>query len=124
MSLRELVCVVCPNGCSLSLEISEESPPCLLSLSGQGCPQGESWARQEIENPLRTIASSVLVAGGDFPLASVRTDAPISLAAIPAVMQEIRHLVVKAPVRIGEVILSHPAGSDCNIIITRAVSRA
>ena len=57
MSLRELVCVVCPNGCPLRLEISEEKPAKLLSLSGQGCPRGEIWARQEIENPLRTIAS-------------------------------------------------------------------
>ena len=124
MSLRELVCVVCPNGCPLRLEISEEKPAKLLSLSGQGCPRGEIWARQEIENPLRTIASSVLVADGDFPLASVRTDAPIPLASVPAVMAEIRRLSVEAPVRIGDVLLAGPAGPACNVIATRSVRRA
>ncbi|QTX32069.1 DUF1667 domain-containing protein [Aminithiophilus ramosus] len=123
MSLREFVCVVCPNGCLLSLEISAEKPAKLLSLSGQGCPRGEIWARQEIENPLRTIASSVLVADGDFPLVSVRTDAPIPLASVPAVMAEIRRLSVEAPVRIGDVLLAGPAGTACNVIATRSVRR-
>ena len=60
---------------------------------------------------------------GDAPLASVRTDRPIPLARIMDVMEEIRKVTVDAPVEIGAVVLSRPAGCDTDIIVTRSVRR-
>ena len=90
-------------------------------MRGHRCPRGELWARQEVENPLRTLTSSVLVRGGDFPLASVRTSRPIPLERIGAVMEEIRSVSLDAPVEIGTVVLSRPGGCDTEIVITRRV---
>ena len=92
-----------------------------VRVEGNICKRGESWARQEVENPLRTIASSILVRGGDFPLASVRTDSPIPLESIGKVMDDIRSITMDAPLEIGDVVLENPAGTDCRIIITRKV---
>lgn len=123
MSIRELICVVCPNGCQLSVEIGDDSAPTVTSVSGHACPRGDTWARQEVENPLRTIASSIVVRGGSMPLASVRTDGPIPLSKIAPVMEVIRKVSVDAPVRIGDVVLDGPADTDCRIIVTRNVER-
>lgn len=124
MSLRELTCVVCPNGCPLAITCTEEDPPRVESVEGHLCPRGIRWAKQEVEAPERTIASSILVTGGDMPLASVRTDRPIPLKKIPEVMEAIRMLVLSAPLALGEVVLEDPAGTECCILVTRAVGSA
>ena len=72
---------------------------------------------------MRTIASSILVDGGDFPLVSVRTDAPIPLGSIMDVMKAMRSAKAKAPIRIGDIMIEKPAGTSCNIIATRNIKR-
>lgn len=121
MSIREFTCVVCPNGCSLKVEVTDGEKPEVVKVEGNICKRGESWARQEVENPMRTIASSILVRGGDFTLASVRTDSPVPLRSIRAIMDEIRSVTADAPLEIGDVVLENPAGTDCRIIVTRKV---
>jgi CxxC motif-containing protein len=123
MSIREYTCVVCPNGCTLKVEVTDGDHPEFVRVKGNICKRGETWARQEVENPMRTIASSVLIRNGDFPLASVRTDSPIPLESIPAVMEEIRNLVLEAPLDMGDVVLQNPAGTECNIIVTRKIEK-
>ena len=59
-ALREYTCVVCPNGCALQVEISEGDRPQCLSVSGNLCPRGKSWAEQEVENPLRRACSLII----------------------------------------------------------------
>jgi len=123
MITKELTCVVCPNGCPLTIEIEKEPVLKILKITGSTCKKGDPWAYQEIENPMRTIASSILVDGGDFKLVSVRTDSPIPLKAVPAVMDVIRKTKLNAPVKINTVLISKPAGQECNIIATRSVNK-
>jgi len=120
---KELTCVICPNGCQLQAEIQEGEQPVVTDVTGYLCDKGPEWARQEILNPMRTIASNVLVEDGDFPMVSVRTDSPIPLKRIFEVMKEIKAARLKAPVRIGDVIIEKVAGLTCNIIATRNVQR-
>ena len=121
MTEKELICVICPNGCELKAFIEEESQPVVREIRGALCEKGPVWAEQELLNPMRTIASSIIVDGGDYPLVSVRTDAAIPLKSISNVMKAIKSIKVKAPVRIGDVLLKEPAGISCNIIATRHV---
>jgi len=120
---KELICVICPNGCRLQADIREGEQPEVADVTGNLCDKGPEWARQEIINPMRTIASNVLVDGGDFPMVSVKTDFPISLKKIFDVMNEIRLRRVQAPVNIGDVIIEDVAGLPCNIIATRNVQK-
>lgn len=120
---KELICVICPKGCQLEAEIQGGQEPTVTDVSGNLCDKGSEWARQEIVNPMRTIASSVLVEKGDFPLVSVRTDSPIPLKSIFHVMREIKAVKLKAPVKIGEIVIKDVAGLACNIIATRDVQK-
>jgi CxxC motif-containing protein len=123
MKTREMICVICPNGCQLKAEIQEEERPVVSKVTGNLCDKGPEWAKQEIVNPMRTISSSVLVEQGDFPIVSVRTDSPISLKNIFDVMEEIKIARVKAPVKIGDIIIKEVAGLPCNIVATRNVQK-
>lgn len=124
MSSREFTCVVCPNGCPIVVDVDDDETPVVTRIQGNTCKRGEAWARQEVENPMRTIASSVPVRGGDSLLASVRTNRPIPLTKIPAVMDAIRGISLRAPVHIGDVTIASPAGCDTEIVVTRDVGEA
>ncbi|MDR0311689.1 MAG: DUF1667 domain-containing protein [Acidobacteriota bacterium] len=127
---KELTCVRCPNGCTITVEL-DENGKILVDAEGKlaigkevACKMGDEWAKQEIENPMRTIASSIPVENGDSLMVSVRTDRPIPLAKIFAVMDEIRKKTLKAPIVINDVIIANPAGCDTDIIATRDVAKA
>ena len=126
---KELTCVVCPNGCTIIVTLDGNGKILVdaegnLAIEGSVCKRGDEWTKQEVENPMRTIASSMPVVGGDALMASVRTNRPIPLAKIMEVMAEVRKMTVKAPITIGDVIIAHPAGCDTDIIATRDVAKA
>ncbi len=121
MSKKELICVLCPKGCWLEVEIGEGVEGIVKNVTGNLCEKGAEWARQEIVNPMRTISSSILLEKGELPLVSVKTDIPIPLKNIFDVMKEIRSFRVRAPVNIGDIIIKDVAGLSCNIIATRNV---
>ena len=58
MNKKELICIVCPNGCPLEAEWQEEEK-LVGEVTGNLCDKGPVWAVQELTNPVRTIASSV-----------------------------------------------------------------
>ena len=127
---RTLTCILCPNGCELQIayEISAEGNEAgesvkLLSVSGNKCPRGMEYAKQEIVNPMRNIASSVTLVGGTMPLVSVRLTGPIPKAKIMDVMDVIRTASVQAPVKIGDVIIHDVLGLGVDVIATRNIEK-
>ena len=122
--LREYTCVVCPNGCALQVKVGGDKGNKVLSVVGNICPRGELWARQEVENPLRTISTNVLVEGGTLPVTSVRTLDAVPLSRVTDVRNSLRSIVLHAPVHIGEIICEHPAGVPCRVSVTRNVPLA
>ncbi len=121
--LRNFTCIMCPRGCELSVEYQEDKTKDHIKVSGNFCPKGKDYAVQELIDPKRNIASSVLVEGGELPLASVRLTNPIPKDRIFPVMEEIRKVKVQAPVKIGQVVISDVLGLGSDVIITKDVLR-
>jgi CxxC motif-containing protein len=121
MKTKELICIVCPNGCQLEVAYEETPKIKVISVSNNLCDKGEAWAANELENPMRHISSSILVADGTFKLVSVRTDTPIPLPAIHKVMNIIKKKRVQAPITVNQILIKNPAGVPTNIIATRNV---
>lgn len=119
----EFICVVCPNGCLIDAVFSDEKLPKLITFSGHRCVKGETWIKQEIESPLRTFSTNVLVENGNFIMVSVRTTKPVALIKVSEIITEIKKTVIKAPLCIGDVILVNPAGTDTEIIVTRNIEQ-
>ncbi|MDO4620908.1 MAG: DUF1667 domain-containing protein [Lachnospiraceae bacterium] len=118
--VRELTCIMCPMGCDLTAEKDERGN---ITVTGNTCPRGREYAMQELTAPMRNIATSVLVEGGELPLASVRLDGPIPRERIFDVMQEIKGRKVKAPVQIGDVLIENVLGLGRNVVITKNVAK-
>jgi CxxC motif-containing protein len=118
MKKRTLTCVVCPNGCELEVCLDKNNQ---VNVKGTDCKRGYEWAKQELINPRRTIASNILVDNGDWPLVSVRTDKPIFLSDIAKVMETIKAIRVQAPVKLGDVLIANAADTGASIIATRNV---
>lgn len=120
---KQYTCIVCPRGCTITAKMTDDVPPKFISATGYSCPRGLKWVKQEIEAPMRTFSTSVPVKNGETVEASVRTASPIPLEKIFVVMNEIKKVTVEAPVKIGDVVLTNPAGVETEIIITRNVDR-
>ncbi len=116
--LKTFTCIRCPNGCEVVIDTQSSE------TSGNRCPNGAEYAREELAEPMRTIASSILVEGGDQPLVSVRLSKPIPKARIFPVMERIRSARVQAPVKAGAVLIPDVLGLGSDVIATKSVAKA
>lgn len=119
--LREFTCIMCPQGCDISVELDGAT---ITGIAGNKCAKGEAYVTQEIENPMRNIATSVLIDGGELPLASVRLSGAIPKDRIFDVMAEIRRVELPAPVHEGDVVIRDALGLGADVIITKDVDAA
>ncbi|MBE7721034.1 DUF1667 domain-containing protein [Lacrimispora indolis] len=121
--LKEFTCIICPNGCEITadIEINEGKNILIRSMDGALCPRGETYVRQELTDPRRNIATSVLVKGGILPLASVRLTKPIPKGRIFDAMEEIKRCSLTAPVTAGTVVVKNILGYDADVIVTKSV---
>jgi len=118
-SSNEIICISCPIGCILTVGWENGE----INVSGHQCNAGVAYAKEEVSNPTRNIATSVRVVGGDMPMLSVKTALPIPKGAIRDVVDAIHQVTVTAPVKIGDVVLADVAGTGVDIIATRYVEK-
>jgi CxxC motif-containing protein len=114
--MLELTCIVCPVGCRILVEPAGDE----VRISGQGCPKGETYARDEALAPKRVVTSVVTVVGRPG-LLPVKTVAPILKEKIWAAMAEIREIRTEAPVKIGQVIREDLAGTGVGLVATKTI---
>ncbi len=120
---REFTCIVCPNGCEIRTEIKagEDGKYEICSIDGALCSRGEVYVKQELTDPRRSIATSVLVKGGVLPLASVRLTNPIPKDRILHAVAEVKKYSLTAPVASGTVVIKNILGYDSDVIVTKEV---
>ena len=112
---KDLTCVACPLGCSITVEYEGTE---VLSVTGNTCKRGDAYARTEIVNPTRSIASTVKVNGGVHPVVPVKTSCAIPKTMIFDCMKEINAVSVDAPVKIGQVIIANVLGTGADVVAT------
>ena len=99
---RSFTCIICPNSCEITAECEGDT---VYAVQGATCPKGDAYARQELTDPQRNIATSVLVEGGELPLA-------------------INTVRLQAPTAVGQVALADVCGLGADVIVTKNVARA
>ena len=115
---RELICIGCPLGCPLTVEMKGTE---VVSVTGNTCPNGDRYARKEVTDPRRTVTSTVRVLGGSLPVVSVKTAQDNPKNKIFDCMQELATIRVKAPVQEGDVIVSNIANTGVSVIATKEI---
>ena len=112
--MKELTCIVCPRGCRLTIDDN-------LNVTGNFCPRGAQYAKDELTNPKRMITSFVRVKNRKDTVVSVKTSSSVPKGMIFDVMNEISKIGVDAPTHIGDVVIKNVLGTGADIIITKNI---
>ena len=105
MKKMELTCVVCPNGCLLTVWQEDG----VTHVEGAACKNGIAYGETELTDPRRVLTTSVAVNGGVLPLVSVRSTAPIPKQHLLSAVAALKTISVDAPVRIGDLVYEDPS---------------
>ena len=117
METSKVICVVCPNGCEITVDHeTQDSELKILNITGNKCERGEKYSETEIICPVRTLTSTVAIKDGMFPRLPVKSAEPIPKASMMEAMKVIRKTRVEAPVFMGDVIIPDIAGTGIDII--------
>lgn len=118
MKKIELTCINCPMGCPLTVTMDGNE---VISVEGNTCKRGDIYGRKEVTNPTRIVTTTVGVKDGTSSRVSVKTKEDIPKGYIFKCVEELKDVVVEAPVHIGDVVLSNVAGTGIDIIATKDV---
>ena len=114
--MKELICIICPRGCHLQVDEN-------LNVTGNSCPRGPIYAKNELTHPTRTLTSTVRIVSEVEVMLPVKTDNPLPKEKIFEAMEKINKTVVHAPIRIGDIVIKNILGLDVNIVATKDILR-
>jgi len=89
----------------LTAEKKDGAAPDEISVSGNLCPRGAVYAKNEAANPKRMVTSTVRKSGGG--VISVKTSNPVPKAQIFYVLSRLKGIEIAEPVAIGDVIIKN-----------------
>jgi CxxC motif-containing protein len=115
--MTEMICIVCPKGCRLSADDD-------LNVTGNSCPRGEAYAHEELQNPVRTLTSTVRVSGAALCRCPVKTKLPIPKGLIFDAMRLLDKVELNAPVEEGAVVVKDICGTGIPFVTTRSLGEA
>ncbi len=115
---KNITCIICPIGCKILVKIDGTQ---LEIVGGNKCKRGIEYAKNEVFDPRRMLATSVLVNGGEWPLVSVKSSKPVPKEKLFPILKEIKRTAVNAPVNSGQTIIKNVANTDINIVATKTV---
>lgn len=110
--MTELICIVCPRGCHLSVDEQ-------YTVTGHGCSRGEAYARTELSRPTRVLTSTVSIRKARYRRCPVKTAAPIPKGLMFEALELLKQVELKSPVSVGQVIVENICGTGVPIVVTR-----
>lgn len=113
---REMICIVCPKGCALTVEYDGQN---VRSVTGNTCKRGEAYAVAECLHPERTVTSTMRAEDGS--VIPVKTDRPIPKEKMFELMERINQTKVVLPIAVGDVIIKNICGANVVATCNRAL---
>ena len=125
---KELICIACPRGCTLTVTIGDM--PDTMEVSGNSCPKGAIYGKQEVLCPMRTLTTTIACKQSprneettgfgepEFIRLPVKTGCEIPLEEMKSMIEKIRSITASAPVRYGDCLaqLATQNGTEIPII--------
>ncbi len=119
--MKEMICICCPMGCHLQVDDSDRDN---IIVTGNTCPRGAKYAKDESICPKRVVTSVVDVAGGVINMVSVKTSEPIPKDKMFDALQLLDGVIEQAPIEIGQVIVEDVLGLGVDFIATKSVAKS
>ena len=114
---QQITCINCPVGCRMTVTVEDGK---VVSVTGNTCKRGVSYAEQECVAPQRMVTAVVTVADRKTPV-SVKTRTPIPKVKIFECMKQLAATEIKAPVHMGDVVCANVCGTGVDVIATKNV---
>lgn len=111
------LCIGCPLGCRL--EVEEDEAGEVVEVRGFSCKRGKEYAIQEHTDPRRVVTTTVAVTGGALPRLPVRSAGTVPKGLVRDACCVLRDVKLRAPVRMGDVVLTDVLGTGVDVIATR-----
>lgn len=111
---RILTCIVCPRGCTLKVELSDEGK--VLSVTGNACKRGVIYAEAECTHPMRTVTSTVRCQDG--VVVACKTSGTVPKERVFDVMKAINGVSANNDLQIGDVIIENVLGLGVDVVAT------
>ena len=110
MEKREMICIMCPMGCHLTVTIDGEN----IDVKGNSCNRGVVFAKEEVTCPKRIVTTSLKTEQG---VKACKTTAAIPKNMIFDCMKEIEKLRLKK-VKFGQVIIKNVLNTGADVVVT------
>lgn len=114
----ELTCVICPNGCRITVT---ENPGQPLQIKGATCKRGTEYAGQEYREPKRMLITTMRIEHGTVPLVPVRSNKELPKERIFEAVQHVSKIGVRAPIKMGTVLVPNLLNLGVDVIASRDV---
>lgn len=98
----------------MKVTLSDDGKP--LTVEGNFCKRGATYANDECTNPKRTVTSTVRCKSG--AVVSVKTDRTVPKGKMFEVMAEINSVIADDDVKIGDVIIENVCDTGANVVAT------
>ena len=116
---RELTCIGCPMGCSLTVEVNSGA---VTGVSGNICKRGDEYARREVIAPTRMLTTTLPVLGGNRATVAVKTKGEVPKALLLDCARALRGVKLTAPIHSGEIVFSNILNTGIDVIAVKAVN--
>ena len=117
----EMICIVCPMSCHMEIEQAEDGT--ILSVMGNSCNRGDSYARKELTMPMRMLTTTVAIEGALHRRLPVILTGEIPKEKQEEVMKEISKICVKAPVLYQQILEQDICGLGVAVMASRSMER-
>lgn len=114
METKSFVCIECPRGCRLSVAVEGGA----ATVSGHACPKGAAYGAREAVAPTRSLTTTVAVEGSPRRRLPVRSSAELPLGRLLEAMAALDSVIVRPPLRRGEVVLGDLLALGVDMIAT------
>lgn len=115
--MKDVVCTVCPIGCKMKVEKSNEE----YVVTGNSCDRGIEYGINETINPVRVLTTTVKLIDSEDKMLPVRTEKAIPKNKIFECIKLLNKVKVKPPINIGEVIVENILGMGINVISSKDI---
>ena len=119
MTEQELICIGCPSGCHVILQVTEKGV--IEGIAGNECKEGKEYVVAEFLDPIRVFTATIRTEEGTR-LLPVRTDKPVHRKHLMDFMRALAPMRISCPVAKGEVIIHNLRGTGANLVVTAPLS--
>jgi len=116
----KLICITCPKGCTLMVTHDGTT---VLAVDGNTCKRGAEYAKAELSDPRRMVATTVRIKNGIHPLLPVYTASPFPKPRIRELLEELRDVELNAPVQMGSVVVKDVLGTGIDVVASRDMGK-